>query len=204
MSFDPQQPRDEIGRWTDGVSNDTKKKIQNKVAGDVKNDISASVRAYQSTLFENINNELRYDNTGRYSQIVDNLDKVATDTTSDTLYRGLASDFTSELANKFKIKNINDLEEVRAKLVGQEIHDKAFISATTDLNTAAYFMRDKGTGKPAILQIEGQKTGIKVGKHSTGFTTKNEKEFLIKRGTRLKITDVRLSKTGKLILNVST
>lgn len=163
-------------------------------------DISAAVSTYQSTSFDAINNELRFDKPDKYKDVVKKLDKASTDRTSDNLYRGLDSDFTKTLANKYGIKDVNNISELNAKLVGKKIQDKAFMSTSRDLKTAADFARDKGTGKTSVMQISGKKKGIEVTKHVKNYRAKKEKEFLIKRGTTVKIVKVSLSKTGKIIL----
>lgn len=128
------------------------------------------------------------------------MDAASTDNTNDKLYRGLDSNFTKYLVNRHNIKDVNDLNEVKSKLVGKTIHDKSFMSTTRELSVAADFARDKGGGKTTVLQIDGKKKGIEVTKHVNNLRAKKEKEFLIERGATLKIKDVSLSKTGKLIL----
>lgn len=168
--------------------------------GGGSSDVSSAVATYQSTSFDAINNELRFDKPDKFKKIISGLDKASVDKTSDTLYRGLNSDYTKELANKYGIKNTNDLAELNAKLTGKYITDKAYTSTSRDLKTAADFARDKGTGKTIVMQIAGKKKGIEVTKHVKNYRAKKEKEFLLKRGSKIKITRVGLSKTGKIIL----
>lgn len=192
MSYNPNEPRDAEGKWTDAGA------AIRAAASDM--DLSHAVAVYQSTLFDAINNELRYDKPDKYKDIIKKLDAAATDTTSDKLYRGLDSNFTKEIINKHNIKDINNIDELKNKLIGKTIHDKSFMSTTRDLSAAADFARDKGNGKTTVLQIDGNKKGIEVTNHVNNFRARKEKEFLIKRSSTLKIKDVSLSKTGKLIL----
>jgi len=163
-------------------------------------EISAAVANYQSTNFDAINNELRYDKPDKYKDIISGMDKASIDVTSDKVYRGLGSDFTKEIANKYGVKDVNDINELKSKLIGKTIKDKGYMSTTRDLKTAGDFARDKGTGKTTVMQISGKKKGIEVDKHVKNYRARQEKEFIIKRGTKVKITDVSISKTGKLIL----
>lgn len=192
--FNEDQPRDEMGRW---AAFDASNGIR-EAASDAG--LSNAVATYQSTLFDSINNELRYDIPDRHKDIIKKLDMAAIDTTSDKLYRGLDSNFTKEIVNKYNIKDTNDIQELKTKLVGKTFRDKSFMSTTRDLSIAADFARDKGGGKTTVLQIEGKKKGIEVTKYVKNMRARKEQEFLIDRGTSLKIKDVSLSKTGKLIL----
>lgn len=174
-------------------------------SGSIGNDqssaeISAAIANYQSTNFDAINNELRYDKPDKYKDVIEKIDKASTDKTSDNLYRGLDSDFTKTLANKHGIKDVNDINELKSKLIGKTITDKGYMSTTRDLKTAGDFARDKGTGKTTVMQISGKKKGVEVTKHVTNYRAKQEKEFIIKRGSKVKITNVSISKSGKLIL----
>lgn len=190
--FNPDEPRDEKGRWTDDST------AIKESASDEK--LSTAVAMYQSTLFDAINNELRYDKPDWYKDVIQKLDKASTDKTSDTLYRGLDSNFTNEILRRHGIKDKNNLEEVKSKLVGKTIHDKSFMSTSRDLSVAADFARDKGSGRTTVLQIDGPKVGIEVTNHVNNYRARKEKEFLIKRNSSLTITNVSFSKTGKLIL----
>lgn len=192
MYIEKEHPRRADGQWSDAGG-----AIRN-AASDEK--LSDAVAVYQSTQFDAVNNELRYDRPDKYADIIKKLDKAATDETSDKLYRGLDSNFTKEIVNKHGIKDLNDLDELKSKLIGKTIHDKSFMSTTRELSIAGDFARDKGGDKTTVLQIDGKKTGIEVTKHVDNYRAKKEKEFLIRRGTSLKIKDVSLSKTGKLIL----
>lgn len=162
--------------------------------------ISEAVAIYQSTLFDAINNELRYDKPDKFKDTISLLDKGAIDTTNDVLYRGLDANYTKEIANKYNVKDISNIKELKSKLIGKSLTDKAFMSTTRELKVAGDFARDKGNGKTTVIQIEGKKIGIEVLKHVDTFRAKQEKEFLIKRNTTLLIKNVSLSKTGKLIL----
>ena len=188
--YNPNEPRvpagsPDGGEWTSGVSDQ---------------EIQSAILEYQGTHFDAINNELRYGRTGKYDKIIKALDKAAKDETKDNLYRGLTANYAAELANKYHIKDLNNLDELKEKLVGKVLHDKAFMSTTRDLQSAVYFTRDTGQGKTTVLQIEGNKTGIEVGKHLSGITTRTEREFIMKRNESLIIDKVGLSKTGRLIL----
>ena len=168
--------------------------------GITASEISQAVASYQSTNFDAINNELRFDKPDKYKQVIAAMDKASTDKTNNILYRGLGSDFTKELANKYGVKDLNNLEELKSKLIGKTIKDKGFISTTRDLKTAGDFARDKGTGKTTLMQISGKKQGIEVEKYVKNYRARQEKEFIIKRGTKVKITDVSISRSGKIIL----
>lgn len=169
-------------------------------AGSSSAEISAAVANYQSTNFDGINNELRYDKPDKYKDVISGMDKASTDVTSDKVYRGLGSDFTKEIANKHGVKDVSDINELKSKLIGKTITDKGYMSTTRDLKTAGDFARDKGTGKTTVMQISGKKKGIEVDKHVKNYRSRQENEFIIKRGTKVKITDVSISKTGKLVL----
>lgn len=171
-------------------------------SGDTAIGRQMAVSIYHSTLFDAINNELRYDKPDKYKEVISELDKISTDETSDTLYRGLKADFTKTIASKYKIADINNLEEIKTKLIGKRIHEKAFVSTTRDLGTAADFARDLGNGKTTVMQITGKKKGIEVSKYLNNYRASKEKEFIIKRDSDFDITNVSLSKTGKLILYV--
>ncbi len=173
------------------------------IGSDSSSENSAAVANYQSTNFDAINNELRYDKPDKYKDVIKKMDTVSTDKTTDKLYRGLSSDFTKELAQKHGVKDLNNLSDLKSKLIGKIIEDKGYMSTTRDLKTAGDFARDKGTGKTTVMQIAGKKKGIEVTKHVHNYRAKKEKEFIIKRGSKLKITDVSISKTGKLILYTS-
>lgn len=162
--------------------------------------IKNAVLNYQSTNFDAINNELRYDKPDKFKDVIKNLDKASKDIDNGKVFRGLTSDYTKELVNKYKINDVNDVAELKSKLIGKVLNDKGFMSTTRDLRIAADFARDKGTGKTTVIQIEGNKTGIDVEKYISNNKAKKEKEFLIKRNTKIKIKDVSISKTGKLIL----
>jgi hypothetical protein len=192
--FNPDEPRDETGKWT---AFDASIGLR-EAASDSK--ISSAVAAYQSTLFDAINNELRYDRPDKYKDVIDKLDKASVDKTNDKLYRGMDSNFVKEIGQKYKITDISDVNELKTKLVGQKIHDKSFMSTSRDLSVAADFARDKGNGKTAVLQIDGDKKGIEVANHVKNLRATKEKEFLIKRNSTLVIKDVSISKSGKLIL----
>lgn len=163
-----------------------------------------SLYTYQGTSFDSINNELRYDQPDKFKQLIENLDAGSTDETSNVLYRGLDSNFTKELKIKYKINNLGDVDELKSKLIGKYLVDKSYMSTSTDLNVAADFARNKGTGKTTILQISGRKKGINVLNHISNAKAIREKEFILKRGTRLKIVNVSLSKSGVLILYTNT
>lgn len=174
--------------------------VGGKGGGSSASDISAAVANYQSTNFEAINNELRYDKPDRFKDVISKMDEASTDVTSDTLYRGFGSDYTKSLAQKYGVKDVNNLSEVKSKLIGKTITDKGFISTTRNLSVAGDFARNKGTGKTTVMQISGRKKGIQVTKHLNNYRAKKENEFIIKRGSKMKIKNVALSKTGKLIL----
>lgn len=159
-----------------------------------------SLYSYQGTSFDAINNELRYDKPDKFKELVANLDTGMTDETTEVLYRGLDSNFTKELKNKYHINNIDDVEELNSKLVGKTLIDKSYMSTSKDLNIAADFARDKGSGKTTVLHISGKKKGVDVVGHINNAKAIREKEFVLKRGTRLKILKVSLSKNGVLIL----
>lgn len=165
---------------------------------------SNAVAEYQGTSFDAINNELRYDKPDKYKNTISELDKASTDVTDNVLYRGLDGDFTKTLVNKYKIIDSKNLSELQSKLVGRELVDKSFMSTSSDLSIAADFARDKGKGQGTILQISGKKQGINVSKYLKNRKTIKEKEFVIKRGSKMKIENVGLSKTGKLILYLNT
>ncbi len=200
------QPRDELGRFTfsegGNATNSGKSDSAGAAIRAAASDgmLSNAVAVYQSVLFDSINNELRYDKPDKFRDTIKVLDRAATDKTNDKLYRGLDSNFTKDIIQKHGIKDVNDIHELKAKLVGKTIHDKSFMSTTRDLSVAADFARDKGGGKTTVLQIEGAKKGIEVTKHVNNLRARKEKEFLIDRGATLKIKDVSLSKTGKLII----
>lgn len=158
-----------------------------------------ALQVYQGTAFDGINNELRYDIPDRYKKIIDNMENF-TDETKETLYRGLDHNFLLTLKNEFKINDINNIDELQKKLVGKSIKDKGFSSTTRNLHTAAYFSRDTGKGKTAVMQIDGTKKGSDIQKRLKQKSTKNEGEFLLKRNSSLKIKRVTLSKTGKVII----
>lgn len=165
---------------------------------------SSAVAVYQSTSFDAINNELRYDKPDVYATTIAELDALSTDVTTDELYRGLDSSYTKYLADKFGIKDTGDIKELEKKLTGVIIHDKGFLSTTRVLSVAADFARDKGTGRTTIMQISGTKKGIEVLKHINNYRARKEKEFIIKRGTSLFVKKVSLSKSGVLILYTHT
>ncbi len=165
-----------------------------------KEEISNAVATYQSTLFDAINNELRYDKPDKYKEIIKLLDKASVDNTTDDLFRGLDSNFTKQLSQKYGIKDFSNLSELKEKLVGKVLKDKAFMSATRSLKVAGDFARNMGTGRTTVMQIGGSKRGIEVSKHVSNLRARIEREFLIKRGSSVTIKDVGLSKTGKLIL----
>ncbi len=163
-------------------------------------DISASVANYQSVNFDAINNELRYDKPDEYKKVIQNMDKASVDKTNDALYRGLSADFTKTIASKYGVKNTNDIAELKSKLIGKTINEKAYTSTSRDLKVAADFARDMGKGQTTLMQINGKKTGIEVVNHVKNFKARQEKEFIIKRNTKFKITNVSISKSGKLVL----
>jgi hypothetical protein len=166
-----------------------------------KESIIKALMDYQSTNFENINTELRYEKPSTENKkIISEIDNVATKKTTEPLYKGMDSDFVKALKSKYKIKDISDIEELKRKLINKDIKDKSFMSTSKDLNIAADFARDKGTGITAIIQINGEKTGVDLNDYLNNAKTNKEKEFLLKRNSSLKITDVKISKTGKLIL----
>lgn len=182
----------EGGQFTSGTQTD-EERVQ----------IAVAVATYQSTLFDAINNELRYDKPDKYKEIIKNLDKASTDVTNDVLYRGFNSDFTKEILNKHGIKDLSNLAILKSKLIGQSLTDKGFMSTTRHLNVAGDFARDVGKGATTVMQIDGKKTGIEVTKYINNYRARQEHEFIIKRNTKVKITDVSVSKTGKLILYTS-
>lgn len=170
------------------------------IKGSSSSDIASAIANYQSVNFEAINNELRYDKPDKFKEIIKKMDEASTDVTLDTLYRGFGSDYTKTLAQKYGVKDVDNLSELKSKLIGKTITDKAFISTTRNLSVAGDFARSKGTGKTTVMQISGKKKGIQVVKHLSNYRAKKENEFIIKRGTKMKIINVSLSKTGKLIL----
>jgi len=179
------------GRSGQGVGNS---------GGSPSSEISNAVATYQSTQFDAINNELRFDRPDRFKSIISNIDKAATDNTKDKLYRGVGADFTRDIANKYGVKDTSNLSELKSKLIGKTITDKGYQSTTRDLKTAGDFARDMGKGQTTVIQILGNKKGVEVSKHVNNFRARKEREFILKRNTRLKITNVGISKTGKLIL----
>lgn len=159
-----------------------------------------AVAVFQSTQFESINNELRYDKPDKYKDIIDELDKYSTDKTDDLLYRGLDSNYVKKIAADYGIKDTGSISELKSKLTNKIIHDNGFMSSSRLLSVAADFARDKGTGRTLVMQIEGRKTGIEVLRHVNNIRSRAEKEFVIKRRSSVFIRDVSLSKTGKIIL----
>ncbi|MGX9985853.1 ADP-ribosyltransferase [Soonwooa purpurea] len=171
----------------------------NQAALGLYNASVAAIQTYQGNAFDGINNELRYDEPDIYKNLIKDIDRIK-DVTNDTLYRGLDHNFTMTLKQLFKIKDINDLSELKLKLEGKVLKDKGFSSTSKDLNTAAYFARDTGKGKTTVMQISGVKEGVDVQRRLGKRSKKNEKEFLIKRDSSYLIEKVSISKTGKLIL----
>lgn len=162
--------------------------------------ISDAVSIYQSSSFQAINNELRYDKPDRYKDVIRKIDKASVDKTNDVLYRGFDADFTKFIRNKFNITDTTDIDELRDKLLGKVITDKGFSSSSRKLSAAAQFAEDRGRGQTVVMQIEGSKTGIEVSKHVNNFRARQEREFIIKRNSKFKIERVSISSSGKLIL----
>lgn len=162
-----------------------------------------AVSAFHGTEFDAINNELRYDKPDIYADVIAELDKISKDVTDDTLYRGFDANYVKMLANKYGIKDLNNILDLQ-KLVGKTITDKGFTSTSRLLQVAADFARDKGAGKTMVMQLSGKKRGIDVLKYLTNLRAKKEKEFILKRGSSIFIKRVSLSKTKKIIIYADT
>lgn len=187
-----------------GSDSNTSTKSKDSKEQTKKSKVSSAVANYQSTNFDGINNELRYDKPDKYKDVIKKIDSASTDKTSGNLYRGLSSDYTKNLAQKYGIKNTDDVNELKQKLIGKTLKDKGYMSTTRDLKTAGDFARDKGTGQTTVMQISGEKEGVEVSKHVDNHRSRQEQEFIIKRGTEVTIKDVSISNTGKVILYAET
>jgi 8-oxo-dGTP diphosphatase len=168
-------------------------------------DLKSALLKYQGTSFDNINTSLRYDGGKGLSEsdkeTVKVLDKASTDKTTDNLFRGLDSNFIKDIAQKFKISDWGDIDDVKSKVIGKEIKDKSFSSTSKSIDVAKDFARNKGAGMGIIMKIEGDKTGIDLANNLNNSKSKKEKEFLIKRGSNFKVERLgRDTDTGALVL----
>jgi hypothetical protein len=203
--FDPNQPRDEDGRWTDGgaagASGSTPTDIEPVVA----------LTEYQNYGHARVNEELRSGKTTpETSARVAAMDALMAEQKERDLYvvRGDGAGVSSALFESAGITDLNltadslHTEEGRAaiadlnsRMVGREFVDHAFLSTSTDPDLAldkfvpgSYSITEFGGG--GLVHIVGRSKSLDVDA-ITGMGA-GESERLLPRDTRMRVTRVDL------------
>ena len=155
-----------------------------------------AIKIYQGDAFTDINRYYRTGQKTQYKEYTDILEQIENKSfTFDMLYKGYDSLYTILLCNKYQISNPSDINELKEKLIGKVITDKAFNSTTRRLDLAMLYC-NKYTPvsakkyKPILLYIEGRKVGIDIIEYLNNVKTLEECEFILKRNSKIKITDV--------------
>lgn len=175
-------------------------KLASEAAKSLEVGAKGALEVYQSTLFESINNELRFDKPDKHKQIIGKIDSSMTEIIDENLYRGLDADFTKIIYDKYKIKPTDSISDINRKLVGKIIKDKGYSSTTRSVKVAGEFASDKGKGRTTVMQIEGKKKGVSIDKYVNNYRSRKEREVLLKRNSKFLIKRVSFSRTGKLII----
>jgi len=185
IKFDPDEPRDEQGKWTDGGGDGG----DGSTGGAEKNPkIRDAFENYDNVGYEKVNEELRSGKLkGEAKETVETMDQAFAKAS-------LAKDATAY--RYFGPKTYAKLSKLEAGAVFQ---DKGFVSTATSLKGAQDFAKWHATavlGKPRLAEQEqGKIVTINVPKGSkavsmTDFVdeAKNgEKELLLNRGTQFRV-----------------
>ena len=155
----------------------------------------AALRAYTGSFYEGINNHLRMDEeiSDFLKDTISNMDAAMEKATlgKDVIaYRGIKGNYSDRLQKLHK----------EGKLIGATLEDKGFSSVTVDKEVA------KSWSGSVNLELKIPKTakGFFVGhqkgelKHYTKYD--KEKEIIMNRGAKIKITGARKEEGVRLIL----
>lgn len=183
------------GKTVAKLSSKTKGKSGSKNIS--KEDMDNAVFEYTTSRYQTINKNLRNEKslTKKDTKLVNDLDSAIDNSSipsGTVLYRG-----TSPEALGIKT-NINKMTSADVKsLVGTTFTDKAYMSTSKSKAAASNFSgRGDYSGKVNfIITTKGNKKGLDVGSNSN--FGKKEKEVILPRNTKLKIT--KASRTANIL-----
>jgi hypothetical protein len=183
-AFDPNQPRDKDGRWSEaGMSQQIDKvlpelyKLHEEAVGHAKftADENAALNKYVSNQYISINKGLR---AGRESEITRQLDSAISKTALPrdvVVYRGIGDTLSKKIFDKWDPSNKKPIEFI----------DKAFVSTTARKDTAKKFSRN-------VMEIR-----IPKGTSGMPVPNGNEYEIVLGREHKFRVVDVKRLITGK-------
>jgi hypothetical protein len=186
--FDPDQPRDEGGKWTETGGSVAAEKAGKKWAEDLTATEKDAVSHYASAGYANINAHLRGKKTTKtpsndeIERLTKALDKASLPE-AVTVYRGISK----------SLKLRPDME----------FQDKGFMSTTTSFRNAVIFTGLQGPeGKGAVLELKvpkGYRAAHIAGKFGA---IESENELLLQRGARFRTTKRHRVKVGLHVITV--
>lgn len=186
MTFNPAEPRDTKGRWTDGIGGalsqisyqetiDELAQLGNAALGDrvlSAAELSALTK-YAGNNYETINSGLRKAN--RISQQVLDLDSAILKsvlTHPVTVFRGAGSTLTKKIEQQWKASKASSFI------------DKAFVSTSASKKSATKFSKN-------LIEIK-----LPAGTPAIALANEGEAELLLGRGHTFKVTSVTVTSIG--------
>lgn len=167
-------------------------------------DLNSPISTYQGTHYESINSELRNGNIDKHGELIKKLDNLSNDELSGTNYRGASGAYNKILREEYGVKKGDSIEVIKSKLVGKTFMDKGFLSTTKSLTIANQRAVNTRNGKGILFVFNGKIKGINVESRVHGILSGIEQEFIIRRGYKMSISDVKYSKkTHRLIIYIN-
>jgi hypothetical protein len=192
--FDPNEPRDEDGKWTDGGGGDAGaggsvsagEPVDPSTSDKLSKPEQDAITYYQGDGFSKINDSLRKGNApGEYAKRLDSAIGKFKLIQPTTVFRGVGNTLSKQLADKWRDREPGDTPII--------FQDKAFVSTSTSQKVAERF--SKNTIK--FILPKGH-TALPI----TDRENSGEAEVLIARGSKFRVTNVRKTAAGNKHIEV--